>query len=616
MSQADFEAQQKAAREDDVAFKPKRGVQESPELRRIQALPRRQWETAITSEIVEAISAHLRAPGGKQTLRPVQAAALCDIHDYGGMFGSMGVGLGKTLVSLLAAQVLQSDPQKTPRVLLLVPAKLQTKTRREMNSYREHWRFPGYIRVLSYELLGRPQSADLLEQFKPEIIIGDECHRTKNTSAAVTKRLKRWMEAHPETRLVMMSGTITKRSLLDYAHIANWCLKGLNPTPRDFSTRLEWSLVLDEKPRIDNSGQNQKLAPGALEQFCNDEERALYVEDPVKAVRRAYRRRLTDTPGVVATQENALGTSLSIDSVVIAIPEAIDAVKRMRQSWIRPDGEEIVDAMEFYRHIRELSCGMWYRWNPSPPQEWMTRRRMWTKAVREVLKNNRQGIDSESLVMRAVKEGKLPHHVETLRAWLEIQQTFTPKTEALWVSTAVLDFCAEWMAKDIDEGGGGIVWVEHVEFGKQLSQRTGVPFYQRGGVDQRGKPIEDHPTRQHKDGRLIGLPLIASIASNSEGRNMQAWCTNLIVSCPSSGATLEQLLGRSHRPGQEADEVSATIVIALREQAEAFERARKDAIYIADTTGQPQKLTYADVTVIESSQAPLLPDGNVPKQAA
>jgi superfamily II DNA or RNA helicase len=101
--------------------------------------------------------------------------------------------------------------------------------------------------------------------------------------------------------------------------------------------------------------------------------------------------------------------------------------------------------------------------------------------------------------------------------------------------------------------------------------------------------------------------MICSIASNSEGRNMQAWSTNLVVSPPTSGQTWEQMLGRTHRDGQEADEVSCHLLVSLREQADAFERACRDARYISDSTGQEQKLCYADIDVVDSSLAPVLP---------
>ncbi len=66
----------------------------SAELRRILALPRRSWEEDAPRHI-EALTQHLRAPGGTQTLRPVQAASLIEMHDFKGMLGVQRVGAGK-----------------------------------------------------------------------------------------------------------------------------------------------------------------------------------------------------------------------------------------------------------------------------------------------------------------------------------------------------------------------------------------------------------------------------------------------------------------------------------------------------------------------------------------
>jgi hypothetical protein len=590
-------------------FAPKRGVQDSPELKRILSLPKREWEVPVLDSVKD-VSGYLRNPDWYKTpevqtklrekqpvktptLRPIQVQSIIDMHDYGGLFGPQRVGAGKTLTSLFAPIIL--DARKP---ILIIPAKLVEKTRREMHNYRKTWLVPGVLRIVSYELLGRPQAAKLLEEHSPDLIILDECHKVKNTKAAVTKRIKRYMEEHPETRMVALSGTITKRSLHDYAHIAAWCLKRTNPTPRGFQDRMEWSMVIDEKPRA-NENFGGKLAPGALIQFCDeDEERELYSSEPIRAVRRGYRKRLVRTPGVVATQDGPLADcSLIIDSEVLVLPEqsVSEAVREMRQNWTRPDGEPMMDAIELWRHLHEIACGFFYRWNPNPPKDWRDARKAWSKAVRDVLKNNRRGLDSESQVWRAVESGEYPIHTSTLDTWKAVRPSYKPQTEAVWMSRTVLDRCASWM-----ESEKGIVWVDHVEFGSTLAALTGASFYQRGGVDQRNQAIEDH---KH------GTPMICSIRSNSEGRNMQAWNKNLIVSPPTSGQIWEQMLGRTHRDGQEEDEVYVTLLVVLKEQAEAFARAKSDARYISDTTGQEQKLCYADIDVIDPAQAPVLPNG-------
>jgi intein/homing endonuclease len=516
-----------------------------------------------------------------------------------GNFIANGIVIHNTLTSMLGFLVLESK-----RPLLLVPAKLVEKTRRDMHALRKHWLIPPYVRILSYELLGREQSAKTLEEINPDVIIADECHKLRNTGAAVTRRVKRWLDAHPDTKFVGLSGTVMKRSLHDYYHLTAWALKRTNPTPTDFNDRMSWAAVLDEKRNKGTEALEAKITPGALINLCNDEERSLYKTDPIKAVRSGFRRRLVETPGVVATQEGSLGVSLLVDSHVLPVPEISEAVRMLKKEWKRPDGEPVMDAIEVWRHLREIATGFYYRWNPMPPREWLDARRVWARSVREVLRNNRLGLDSEAPIRRAVREerrklaaGELAPSArrfaeadEALVAWEAIEKTFTPNLEAVWLSKRVIEYAAKWMAEE-----QGICWVEHVEFGRVLSETTGIPYYQRGGLNAAGKPLEDHPP---------ATALIASIASNAEGRNLQAWNKNLVVSPPSSGALWEQLLGRTHRDGQEADEVVCTLVISLSEQASAFERARADARAISDTLGQEQKICYADVSVVSSADAP------------
>lgn len=553
-------------------FGPRKGVEHSEELNRILALPRRHWEDTAKG-YVEKVSAYLRAPGGTQMLRPVQAASLVEAHDYNGLFGPQRVGAGKTLVSLLAFTVLGAK-----RPLLLIPAKLKDKTLRDMHALRKHWLVPGWVRVITYELLGREQSSKLLEEWNPDVIVMDEAHRVKNRSAAVTRRVDRYLDEHPDTRVIALSGTFTKRSIKDYAHIAKWCLKDLNPTPRDFNTIMEWGMALDEQ-----RGDENRLAPGALIELCGPEERATYATEPVRSVRKAFGKRLIETPGVIATQDDPLGASLSIDALAFYDPAIEAAAAHMRSTWQRPDGEPMLDGIELWRHLREIACGFFYRWNPAPPQQWVQARRTWAKFVREVLRHNRRGIDSESQVVRAVDAGHYDSY--QLAEWRAVKDLFVPQTEAVWVTRRVLERVGEWMRAE-----RGIAWVEHTEFGLELARSSGMPFYWRGGKNAKGVMIEDHPP---------GEPLIASIASNAEGRNLQAWNTNLIVSCPPTGAIVEQLLGRTHRDGQLADEVSATIAAVVPEQLDAFDRARSDALMIGDTMRQNQKLFYADMLIPE-----------------
>jgi hypothetical protein len=477
------------------------------------------------------------------------------------------------LLSLLAPFVLSSR-----RPLLLLPAKLVQKTKREMVALSHHWPIPNWIRLESYELLGRVQSVHLLDRYLPDLIVADEAHKLKNRKAAVTRRVERYMQAHPDTRFVALSGTITKRSLRDYAHILRWIYPPAEaPIPNSWQELEDWAEALDERtdPRA------QPVAPGALLSLASPEERK---HQPRHAARLAFRRRLVDTLGTVATTEGHTGASLQIAPLYLPGPpdQALeDAFHRLRDAWETPDGWPLTDGMQVWRTARELALGFYYRWTPRPPDSWLQPRRDWARTCRALLADNRRSLDSELAVTRAVDEGHYPGAVQALTRWRAVRDSFQPRTEAVWLTDSVLRLVQRW-AHDRQPG---IVWVEHIAFGERLASLSGLTYYGRGGTDQSGRMIEQHSRHD---------PLIASAASNAEGRNLQAWSRNLLVSPPPNGMQWEQILGRTHREGQEADEVTVDVLVTCLEHATAWWQAQADAAYVEASTGQAQKILYAD----------------------
>ena len=55
----------------------------------------------------------------------------------------------------------------------------------------------------------------------------------------------------------------------------------------------------------------------------------------------------------------------------------------------------------------------------------------------------------------------------------------------------------------------------------------------------------------------------------------------------------EQSMGRTHRDGQQADEVTVEILMMCREAYSSMVYAIREAEYTTQTLGMPQKLTYA-----------------------
>lgn len=555
--------------------KPRRRVASTSELERVAGIRRRVWSPEEAEWLALRMTEILKTPQGQMQLRPVQAISLFELVNEGGMFGPQRVGAGKTLVSLLAPTVFQRVKSLGQRPLLVVPAGLVEKTERDRRLLAEHWQIAPFIRIMSYEWLGREKAADALESFAPDLVIPDECHRLKNTRAAVTRRFVRFFREHPHVRCAAMSGTITKRSIHDYAHVLCWCLRASEvPVPLHFQDLDDWAEALDEKKLRD---EEDAADPGDLRELCNESECQLWdVGQPRRAARMAYRRRLVETPGVVATEETPIDASLTIRGLKLSPNAAVEeAFAKLRSTWETPDGWPIADGMTMSRHAKELAVGFYYRWDPYPPREWLEPRRVWAKFVRDTIRHSRT-LDSELQVRQWAAQ--LPECKE-LSDWLAVRDTFKPNTVPVWLDDSALLLTAAWAREHT-----GIIWVEHQCFGERLERDFGRAYYHKKGRDKRGAFIDDHPMVES---------LVASVASNKEGRNLQKWSENLIVSPPMSGLTWEQVLGRSHRDGQEADEVTVDVIVGCAEHLEALEQARRDADYIQSSTGSPQKLMLA-----------------------
>jgi len=130
--------------------------------------------------------------------------------------------------------------------------------------------------------------------------------------------------------------------------------------------------------------------------------------DIQEVVRGAFRRRLVETPGVVATEESAIGTSLVIQAQRPIVPAEVQVkIRDVRNRW-EIDGEELVDALSVARIARQLAAGFYYRWEwPGgvKDEEWLSARREWNREVREILKLSRKGLDSPMLIANACERG-------------------------------------------------------------------------------------------------------------------------------------------------------------------------------------------------------------------
>jgi hypothetical protein len=254
-----------------------------------------------------------------------------------------------------------------------------------------------------------------------------------------------------------------------------------------------------------------------------------------------------------------------------------------------------MQAVELRMYLRQMALGFWGVWNPRPPPEWLNPRKAWHAFARETLKHSHT-LDTPLAVANAIDAGHLDDS-GVLDAWRAVEKTFTIQPESRWFDDTAIEAAVKWGKKN-----KGLLWVEHRFVGQRLAKALGTSYYGPKGLDDAGKSIKDE-----KGGR----PVIASVFSCRQGFNLQgAFSANLITSCPSGAAHLEQIIGRTHRQGQEADLVTVDIMLGCDAQMDAFDKAMEGARMTKDTLGHSQKLLLADVTMpdISGRRGPLWGD--------
>ena len=544
---------------------------DTAEFKRILALPRRKLDL----ENVIDLTGHFRLPGGTLTLHPVQSAALIDAAEADGLVANVGVGRGKTLIGLLMPEALDAK-----QAVYLVESQLRGQLEREIaDFYGRHFRLPlDRLRIVTYHQLSSAKTSDILENIGPDLIIIDEAHRLARPSSARTKRFLRYMRKHPECRIVAMSGTLFKRSIMDFAHFMELALRKNSPLPKSYPELKTWSAIVDTEPAF-------RLMAGALRRFCKSE------DEPVQE---GFRRRLIETPGVVATQgEDSVDASLFVRRLDLDIPESVQAeMRRLKQTWCIGD-EELEDAAAFARVQRELACGFYYQWvwpNGEKDQEWIDARRDWNKEVRERLKRSIQGQDSPMLLFNAamryhdwVLKGSpkpAPKNVwasDTWEKWVAVKGRFnpTPPSEPVWIDDFVVDAAIAWAHKQKEPA---IIWYIHKAVGERIAGKGGFPHY--------GAGTDANESRDQV--------IVASIDSQGQGKNLQHFSKNLLTSFLPNGTKFEQVSGRTHRFGQKADSVQIDWYGHTHERIESMRRVYQECLEVKRVMGQPQKILYAD----------------------
>lgn len=496
------------------------------------------------------------------TLLPAQAMALVELaqHQDRGLFGSLAVGSGKTLITLLAAEAVDAQ-----RPLLILPAKMRRQLLDDRRKLGRHWQIRDTLQIVSYTALSREAQADFLDNAKPDLLILDECHRVKNPRAAVTRRVARYLHQHPQTKVIALSGTVMIRSIMDFAHVLVWCLRNQSPLPTSRMVLERWAKALDPS---DNN-----IAVGALSELAGTSD--------LHGVRQAIRQRLVDTPGVVATSDVLDTIPLEVNPLHEPMPNTLRlALEELEENGETEQGIYLISD-ELTSRLSTMACGMSYRWDPPPPVAWRKARNAWTHYVDRCLRHNVR-LDTPLQVAHAVEATDWgdPQGVRLLASWRAVRDTYHPRTSAVWLSDFVLQLGTRWLTEH-----SGLIFCLDVALGRELADCAEVPYFGQKGLCRHGRFSGTLVETRAKTQR----PAVCSSTSLGEGFNLQAYNRMLVVNPPASGKAWEQLLGRLHREGQQ-HAVRCEVLVTHPIHNSRLTSARESASYIEDVTGQAQKL--------------------------
>ena len=508
----------------------------------------------------------------RNRLRPIQAQALWESEQMGGLLAPIGVGHGKTLITVLIPTL------RDKRALIFVPASmvdvLQNYTLPEL---AERWHIRADLQVASYARLSQKDGAEWLLAMSPDIIIADECHKLKRLQSARTKRLIRFFRVKPSTEFYALSGTITRDSLRDYAHLSELALRDASPVPTTYSDLNDWANAIDVKVRPE-----ERTHPGALN----------LLEGPGD-FKDKFRLRLTETPGVVATSDDSIGCSLQVSPFQYKTSKRLQtAITLVRDNWELPNGLPLSDKLDVRRHLRTLACGFYYRWvwPNGIDHEWLDARSTWNSFVRATisrgLKWDGTYLDTEGLVKLACMAGFLDSD-GAFAEWYAQSKKDPPETEPVIVCRETLTNMAQAINELAFLQGPALIWVDTIALGHVMSEAMQLEYFGAGQLAT--QKLMSHIEKPRESA-------ILSIDAHGTGKNLQRFNVSVILSTPSSGGTWEQLLGRTHRAGQIEDRVFAFWNATTQEMVDSFDRATRDAEHLEATTGLNQKLCFADKT--------------------
>lgn len=622
------------------------------EIERIVSLEVVHPMTAAEQEEFNKMRVQADALASGFRLNADQCNAVATYEVENACFAKVGVGQGKTLISLMCAAAAYRKGLR--KMLLLVPPEVISqltitdipwaRSRVEINypihilggkssQQRINMCKSGYkgLYVMPYSLLSTKDTSENLHNLLPELVIADEAHRLARASSARTRRflsmLKFLFDHKTPAELLILSGTITSKSIKDYYHLIKWCLNQKCPLPLSDSMTNDWAMLIDAAADSEANGLTpaaaapiKPLVRWAAEKFPETEGG---FPSNVYGFRRAYQCRLTSAPGVVTSTGTTIGTSLIMKNSPVPEhdkhpewPKLKELIDKVEDMWLTPNGDEIDFEIHKWKWINELSCGF-YNELTWPTVEVLAKRRktteqeatdllfrakihhqagqLYARELRIWLEDcSKAGCDTPFLVGQHMMRNGSKEVGEDLykwwKEWKDLDFDGRPDRDSRGVR--VCDYkivhAVAWARQQQEvDGHGGIIWVHHQEVGAWLADRL-----IEGGLDVLHATAGEN--RAILDHANVGKIVVASIDAHGTGKNLQHFQYMMVFQWPRDARKAEQLVGRLHRQGQTADELEIVMNHTLLFDMLNFAACINDALYIHQSTQDRQKLIYAN----------------------
>lgn len=588
--------------------------------------------------------------GKPMRLQPEQAAGIASFRKTGRGFACAGVGKGKTALGIMVAkEALTIDP--TARILLLVPAAnckqfivqdipwsrthLTGPEIRLKNFYKanEHLRQsmassgePG-VYLVPHSLLSEEDARALLERINADLVIVDEAHFLKGRASARNRRFWDWVAAAerrdpdelPPAGFVM-SGTMQTNTPADYHAIMRWTLGSLSVLPTSVMESMEWSQILragsDAKRHVQDCDKKGCACPRKRHLSPEEYDRLnpllrwakkTFPKEAIKgttkrAARRAYKLRLRSAPGIVPMSKDDLGTGLRLENLDVPEPgKALQAlIDELDRSWTTPDGDVLTYGIEKHQVMSQLTAGFYLKhtWPERHPKVRQAikaheAKQEYLRALRPFFASalaRKNNLDTPLQAGKYWSEHgplrKAEGLYELWAEWKELQEEDLPERDVslVMVDDYKIELAWRWAKKHGKPGG--IIWVEHTLFGNEVVRQLA-----KAGVKGLVRKEEGDDWLQN-DGSEEMI-CVAGRRAHGTGKNLQHHRNQLLVQWCRPANHFEQLMGRCHRPGQEADELTVHTVNVTDHDHMTVAATLLDTVYDQQTMGGNRKLLLA-----------------------